>query len=97
MPDVPADLAPLVDLGGWAGLLALLVVTLARGWLVPGRQVDRLLAVKDQVIQDKQAQIVDWREAYRAEATRGDVLAEGQQTVISMLQQLSPPTVGGER
>lgn len=96
MPDVPVDLAPVVDLGGWVGVLALLALTLARGWLLPGRQVDRLLAVKDDVIADKQQQINDWREAYRAEATRGDVLAEGQQTVITMLQQLSP-TVGGER
>jgi hypothetical protein len=78
------DLA-LVDIGGWIAVVGLVVVSLVRGWLVPGRQVDNLLAIKDQLIADKAAQVTDWREAYRAESKRGDVLAEGQRTVIEML------------
>lgn len=96
MPDVPAELVPVLDLGAPLAVAGVVVLAIVRGWLVPGRQVDRLLTVKDQVIQDKQQQITDWREAYKAEATRGDVLADGQQTVITMLRQLAP-TVSGDR
>lgn len=96
MPGVPADLAPVLDLGAPLAVLGAVVLAIVRGWLVPGRQVDRLLVVKDQVIADKEAQVTDWREAYRAEAARGDVLAEGQRTVMAMLRQLSP-TVSGDR
>lgn len=95
MPDLPVDPSALADFGTTLAVLGAVVLAVVRGWLVPGRQVDRLLAVKDQVIADKSEQVTDWRQAYRAEATRGDVLAAGQQQVISMLRQLS--ATGGER
>lgn len=96
-PDVDA-LQPLVDWGGWLGFIAVVVLAMIRGWLLPGRQVDRLIAVYDKIIGDKDQQIADWRETARTEAARGDLLAKNQETTIALLRQLVPAhTVGGER
>lgn len=65
MPELPLILAG----GPWAAVVAvvsLVVVSLVRGWLIPGRTVER---EQEQMKQRGD----DWRDAYLAEVARGEV------------------------
>lgn len=68
----------LVQVGGpWAAAVAvfmLVVVSLVRGWLVPGATVDRI----EQQLRQRGD---DWRDAYNAEVARGEV-RDAQMTEI---------------
>lgn len=99
MPDMTAEtLQPLVDIGGWVGFVVLVVLAMMRGWLVPGRQVDRLVAAYDRLIADKDQQIGRLWEITRTEAARGDLLALNQEKTMSLLRGMAAsPAAGGER
>lgn len=90
------------DLWGWlataGGVIGTVVLAMVRGWLVPGRQVDRLVAVYREVIVDKDRQIADWKETARTEAQRGDLLAAGQDKILASQEALLKSLAsGGER
>lgn len=63
-------MSPLILSGGpWAAavsVVSLVLLSLIRGWLVPGRTVEREQAALKQ-------RGDDWRDAYQAEVARGEV------------------------
>lgn len=70
MEGMDALIPVLLKTGGpWAfavAVISIVVTSLIRGWLVPGRTVER-----EQV--QLQGAVKDWRDAYLAEVTRGEV------------------------
>lgn len=65
MPDLPLILSG----GPWAAavsVISLVLLSLIRGWLVPGKTVEREQAALKQ-------RGDDWRDAYLAEVARGEV------------------------
>lgn len=58
-----------------AALLGLAILALLRGWLVPRSVLDDVRRDRDTRLADCQAQITDWRDAYRAADARADILA----------------------
>jgi hypothetical protein len=82
MPEIPLIVAG----GPWAAVVAvvtLVVVSLVRGWLVPGRTVER-----------EQAHLVqrgdDWRDAYRAEVSRAEVRDAQMQEILTFIRRSYP-------
>lgn len=63
-------LIPVLTAGGpWAfaaTVISIVVTSLVRGWLVPGKTVEREQAQLQQAVKD-------WREAYLNEVARGEV------------------------
>lgn len=73
--------------GPWAAVvsvISLVVVSLVRGWLVPGRTVEREQAALKQ-------RGDDWRDAYLAEVARGEV-RDAQMAEILQFVRRSYPT-----
>jgi hypothetical protein len=63
--------AAIVVAGPWAAsasLAALVVVSLIRGWLVPGRTVEREQAILER-------RVIDWKEAHRLSEQAREVQA----------------------
>lgn len=80
-------MSPLILAGGpWAAavsVISLVLLSLIRGWLVPGRTVER-----------EQAQLVargdDWRDAYRAEVARAEVRDAQMQEILTFIRRSYP-------
>lgn len=65
MPELPLILSG----GPWAAavsVISLVLLSLIRGWLIPGRTVER-----EQAALNRRGD--DWRDAYQAEVARGEV------------------------
>ena len=75
---------PLLDIGGWITVVGLIVVAMARGWLVPASQQDKMIAAYDKLIADKDRQIDMWRKAAELSDRRGDLLAENQRELLEV-------------
>lgn len=95
MPDL--GLNPYVNLGGWLFVVALVVVSMVRGWLYSASQVEKitrgyddrikeLVTVYERLLVDKDAQISNWKEAYNNSDTRGDVLADNQRSLVDSVR-----------
>lgn len=85
-PDELPVIGPYIGLGGWLAVLALVAVSWARGWLYSSTQVEKITAVYERLLQDKDKQIADWREAYLNSDARGDILAEGQRVLVEAVK-----------
>lgn len=79
----------LIDAGGLVVMVSIVGLFVMRGWLVPGSTVDRWIDTYDRIIADKNEQIKNLWETNRLESQRGDVLAEGQRQMLTMLQNLT--------
>lgn len=83
-------LIPALTAGGpWAfavTLVSFVVTAMLRGWLVPGRTVEREQAAL-------QATAKDWKEAYMAEVARGEV-RDAQMNEILQFVRRQPPGSG---
>lgn len=82
MPELPLILAG----GPWAAVVAvvsLVVVSLVRGWLIPGRTVER---EQEQLKQRGD----DWRDAYHAEVARGEVRDAQMNEVLQFVRRNYP-------
>lgn len=62
---------------GIVGLVILFAVAMARGWLVTNRTHEQALQdlrdANQKALDDRDRQIVDWRDAYRAEAATNQI------------------------
>lgn len=80
-------LIPVLTAGGpWAfgvTVVSLVLTSLLRGWLVPGRTVEREQS-------HLQRSATDWREAYMAEVARGEV-RDAQMNEILHFVRRQPP------
>jgi len=78
---------PLIAAGGpWAAavsVISLVLLSLLRGWLVPGRTVEREQAALKQ-------RGDDWRDAYLAEVARGEI-RDAQMTEVLQFVRRSYP------
>lgn len=90
MAAVPDWASPLVQAGGLAGVLGLLITALIREWLVPGSYAKRVLRER---LEDKQ-QIVD---AYRAIANQATAAAAVQMAALTELANELKATVAAAR
>lgn len=82
MPDVPL----LLSGGPWAAavsVISLVLLSLLRGWLVPGRTVER---EQEQLRQRGD----DWRDAYRAEVVRGEVRDAQMNEILQFVRRSGP-------
>lgn len=84
MPDL--GLNPYVNLGGWLFVVLLVVVSMVRGWLYSASQVEKITSVYERLLEDKDKQINNWREAYHNSDARGDVLAESQRSLVDSVR-----------
>lgn len=62
-------------LGVWGSLIALAVVSVIRGWLVPKTTLDRIEALYAARLADRDARIVELHGLYQAVDARNDMLA----------------------
>lgn len=85
MEDLPV-IGPYIGITGWLAVVALVMVSTIRGWLVPGTQVQRVIDAYERVIEDKQKQIDNWQEAFRNSDARGDILADNQRVLIESIR-----------
>lgn len=78
---------PLVQAGGpWAAavsVISLVLLSLLRGWLVPGRTVEREQAAL-------KARGDDWRDAYHAEVARGEVRDAQMNEILQFVRRSYP-------
>lgn len=84
MPDL--GLNPYVNLGGWLFVVLLVVVSMVRGWLYSASQVEKITSVYERLLEDKDKQINNWKEAYHNSDARGDVLAESQRSLVDSVR-----------
>lgn len=81
------SVVPIIQAGGpWAAVIAvvtLVVVSLVRGWLVPGATVDRL----EQQLRQRGD---DWRDAYTAEVARGEVRDAQMAEILAFVRRSYP-------
>lgn len=84
-------LVPVLAAGGpWAfafTLVSTIVMALIRGWLVPGRTVEREQAHLQQAAKD-------WREAYMAEVARGEVRDTQMNEILQFVRRQPTPGTG---
>lgn len=73
LDQLPAGLLPNLGAGS---LLALFVLAVLRGWLVPRKSVDQMLAVKEERIVQAEKRGDEWKAAYEAATARADQLAD---------------------
>jgi len=83
------SISPWVNLGGWLFVIMLVIVSWVRGLLYPARQVDQIIKVYEKLLEDKDKQIADWKEAYRNSDARGDVLAKNQEDLLEGVKTVS--------
>lgn len=86
MPDPLLGLGPYVNLGGWLVVVALVVVSMVRGWLISGTQVQRMIDVYERLLTDKDRQISNWMQAYQNSDSRGDILAKNQESLLRSIE-----------
>ena len=65
--DIPGDL---LTQGGAVGILAVTVLGIVRGWLVPGSSMDKMLAVHELRLAEERARGDEWRAVARAAMAR---------------------------
>lgn len=58
-----------------AGLLAVVVLAIVRGWLVPRKVLEEARADRERQIEDAKAQCADWKAAFQAAEQARQVLA----------------------
>lgn len=81
MPDLLSP-STLVSAGGWLLVVVSVITAMLRGWIVPGSQVDRLVAAYQTQIADRDQQIRDWRDAARLSEQRADLSARNQEKLL---------------
>lgn len=78
---------PLILSGGpWAAavtVISMVLVSLLRGWLVPGRTVEREQSALKQ-------RGDDWRDAYHAEVARGEVRDAQMNEILQFIRRSYP-------
>lgn len=82
MPELPL----LLTGGPWAAavsVISLVLLSLLRGWLVPGRTVEREQAAL-------KARGDDWRDAYLAEVARGEVRDAQMNEILQFVRRSYP-------
>lgn len=73
------------DVGPVAGLLIVLFVALVRGWLVPGRTVDRLLDEKQRMIDMQSQAVVRLETACDIQRNRAEAAENREATLLTGL------------
>lgn len=69
LADIPTAL---LTNAGAVGILAVAVLGILRGWLVPGSSLDKLLQVHEARLVEEKARGDEWRAAYEAATKRAD-------------------------
>ncbi len=85
MDEVPI-IGPYINLGGWIAVMALVAVSWARGWLYSSTQVEKITSVYERLLQDKDKQIKDWKEAYDNSAETVKIQADGQRILVDSIK-----------
>ncbi|WIM97711.1 hypothetical protein ACTOB_001259 [Actinoplanes oblitus] len=95
---LPAGILPNLGAGS---LLALVILGILRGWLVPKKSVDQLLTVQDQRLAEATARGDEWKAAATAAAERNaelvdqlDQLQEVGKTAAAILDSLRSASAG---
>lgn len=69
LADIPTAL---LTNAGAVGILAVAVLGILRGWLVPGRSLDQMLRIHEARLQQEKERGDEWKAAAAAEAARAD-------------------------
>lgn len=88
LPDLSA-LAPLVDLGAFAVLVAvifLLIRTVSQGGWVPKRELDYLREDRDAQLADRDRQIAEWRSAWQTSEASREILNNNNRELIEAVR-----------
>lgn len=85
MDELPV-IGPYVNLGGWIAVMALVAVSWARGWLYSSTQVEKIIAVYERLLQDKDKQIKDWKEAYTNSSETVKIQADGTKILVDSIK-----------
>ncbi len=75
---------------GAGALVVLTVLAIMRGWLVPGRQVDRLMKIHEDRLAEEKARGDEWRSAAAVASARNDELTRQ----VAQLQEVGRTTLG---
>lgn len=74
-PEDLVGLAPFINFGGWIAVGSLVIVSVARGWLVPARLMNEMRSLYQERLNDKTQQLADWKEMARTSDSRADLQA----------------------
>lgn len=86
MGELLPNIAPFLNACGWLAVIVLVLVSVIRGWFVPASHVDKIIKAYERILDDKDKQIADWREAYNNSDARGDVFAENQRLLVESVK-----------
>ena len=76
-------IGPYVNVAGWLAIIVLIIISWIKGWLWPSNQVDVVIKYYEKVLDDKDKQIVTWQTAYNNADARADILANGQDKLLT--------------
>lgn len=79
-------LGPFANLGGWLIVVLMVVLSMIRGWLISASQIEKLIAIYELLLKDKDNQIENWRQAFHNSDARGDILAENQRELTEAVR-----------
>lgn len=96
--------ASLLANAGAVGVLAVAVLGVLRGWLVPGRSLDAMLDLHKERLAEEKARGDEWRDAARVASSRADELQKQAEkllevvnTTVALLETLRRSVVEGRR
>jgi len=84
METFPIDLAPYLGAGGWLSVIVMALISMFRGWLIPGPIHKQILQSYEKQLLDKDKQIEAWRDAYKTSDVRGDMLVGNQSELLEL-------------
>lgn len=85
MNDLPV-IGPYIDIGGWIAVIALVLVSMIRGWLVASSQIQKIIDAYERIIAQQEREINNWKVAFNNSDARGDILAENQRVLLESVK-----------
>lgn len=79
-------ISPYINLTGWLAVIVLVIISMVRGWLIAGSQVQRLIDAYKTIIEDKNKQITNLENAVQRQDARGDILAQNQRDLLDSVK-----------
>ncbi len=92
MDGFPADISPFIGLGGWLSVIVLVLLSMFRGWLIPGPIHKQIIQSYEKQLLDKDRQISLWTDSYKASDARADLQANSIHDLLDVAKDTNENT-----